>query len=303
MDKLKCMKAFIAVVEANGFSNAARRGNSSKALLSKYVGQLEDRLSIRLLQRTTRHVSLTEVGRAYYEQCRPLLEQLDELDANVDDIHLEPSGELRITAPVSFSELHLMHWVSVFTDQYPRIRIRLSLTDRMIDLVEEGFDIALRIGHLPDSSLIARRMGTVRLIAYASQGYLDQYGMPEQPEELLQHRCIIDSNYRDGTSWLFERKGQTSKIFVKGSCYVNSPTAVMALVKANNGIAVGPDFVVSGDIETGELVPVLPDYQLEASGLYAIYPHRQYLPTKIKLFIELLASGFNTEHPINSLQV
>ena len=292
MDKLACMKAFTVVADAGGFSSAARRTNQTKALLSKYVAQLEESLNVRLFNRTTRQVSLTEVGRAYYTRCIPILEELDELEAVVQDIHTTPSGELNISAPTSFSELHLMPVVSSFIEKYPDIRINMVLTDRVVDIVEEGFDLALRIGKLSDSSLIARRLTTIHTVACASPEYLQQYGEPVVPEDLLQHSCIVDTNYKSGISWRFERDGNVQSIKVQGKHYINSAVAIKELALAHNGIALCPTFVSGEEIKAKKLKLILPEYKVEAFGLYAVYSHRRHLSTKVQLFITLLKDSF-----------
>ncbi len=293
MDKLACMRAFTAVADAGGFSSAARRSGQTKALLSKYVAQLENSLDIRLLYRTTRQLSLTEVGRAYYERCIPLLEELDELEAITQDIHTTPRGELKISAPTSFSELHLMPVASAFTEKYPDVRVNMVLTDRAVDIVEEGFDLALRIGTLSDSSLIARHLFTISIVACASPGYLQKNGEPHCPEDLLQHACIIDSNYKDGAVWHFEKEENKQSVNVQGQHCVNSAIAVKELAIAHNGIALCPIFVSAEAIKSKQLKVILPEYKIEKFGLYAVYSHRRHLSAKVQLFMALLKKYFS----------
>jgi len=295
MDKLTCMKAFTAVADAGGFSRATERSKLTKALLSKYVAQLEASLNVRLFHRTTRQVSLTEVGKAYYERCIPLLEELDELEAVVQDIHTTPSGLLTFSAPTSFSELHLMPVISDYSRQFPEIRINMVLTDRVVDIVEDGFDCALRIGNLPDSSLIARRLSSIRMVACASPEYLEQYGEPEQPEDLLRHSCIIDTNYSNGTSWQFKCDGKKQKIKIQGRHYINSAVAVKELALAHNGIALCPAFVAGAAIKANQLKVVLAEFEIEEFGLHAVYSNRRHLSTKVQLFMQLLKAYFSEQ--------
>lgn len=297
MDKLTCMRAFAAVAAEGGFSKAARKTHQAKALLSKYVAQLEDSLNVRLFYRTTRQVSLTEVGRAYYERCLPLLEDLRELEEVVQDIHSAPGGELNISAPTSFSELHLMQVVSDFSARYPGIRIKIVLSDRVVDIVEEGFDMALRIGILPDSNLIARRLSTIRIVACASPEYLQKHGEPHHPEDLLEHICIVDTNYKEGAVWYFEYEENKQSVNVQARHHVNSAIAVKALALTHNGIALCPTFVSGDAIKSGLLQVVLPEYKIEESGLYAIYSHRRHLSTKVQLFMTFLKEYFS-ESPV-----
>jgi len=293
VDKLTCMKAFIAVADAGGFSRASKRSHLTKALLSKYVVQLEESLNVRLFQRTTRQVSLTEVGKAYYERCIPILEELEELEAVVQDIHTTPTGELNISAPASFSELHLMPVISEFSKQFPDIRINLVLTDRSVDIVEEGFDLALRIGNLPDSSLIARRLTVIRTVLCASPDYLQRYGTPTHPDDLLNHACIIDTNYQNDTSWQFKRDNKEYKINVKGQHYVNSAIAIKELALNHNGIARCPNFVVGKAIKKNQLTAILTDFDVEEFGLHAVYANRRHLSTKVQLFMQCLQTHFS----------
>lgn len=299
MDKLACMKAFVNVAEAEGFSSAARRSHQTKALLSKYVAQLEESLGVRLFQRTTRQVTLTETGRAYYARCKPLIEELDELEAVTQDIHTSPSGELKISAPTSFSELHLMGVVSAFTAEYPDVSINLMLSDHTVDIIEEGFDLALRIGILDDSSLIARKLCSITRVTYASPEYLEKNGMPEHPEDLLRYACILDTNLKDETQWIFEKDGIQDTVKVAGRLRINSAIAVKELALAHSGIALSPTFVCGEAIRDGQLKVVLPDYKIEALGLYAVYSHRRHLSTKVQLFMNALKENFTDNSAVS----
>jgi DNA-binding transcriptional LysR family regulator len=294
MDKLTCMRAFVAVVEANGFTSAAHSCGIAKALLSKYVAHLETQLDTRLLQRSTRHVSPTEAGRIYYQRCVPLLEELDELESTMLDTQAKPSGELRLSAPTSFAELHLMKVVADFSRLYPDIRMRMKLTDRKIDIIEEGFDLALRIGHLPDSSLIARRLGSIPIVAYASPAYLERYGEPRTPGQLKQHRCIVDSNFKQDTNWSFTLNRKTTSVAIRSSHTVNSAIAVRELALEHYGITISPLFIIDSEVKAGNLKLILSDYEIETYGLYAMYSHRRQLPLKVRLFIDLLVDYFAT---------
>ncbi len=297
MDKLACMKAFTAVADSGGFSSAARQSTLTKALLSKYVAQLEDSLNIRLFNRTTRQVSLTEVGRAYYARCVPLLEELEELEAVTQDIHAKPTGELNISAPTSFSELHLIKVVSNFSRQYRDIRINMVLTDRVVDIVEEGFDLALRIGNLPDSSLIARRLTTIHTVACASPEYLKEYGEPKYPKDLINHSCIVDTNYKNGLAWEFKGNGIKEVIDIQGRYCVNSAVAVKELVLSGNGVALCPTFALGDAIKNQKIKILLPEYEIEAFGLHMVYSHRRHLSAKVQLFMKSLKVYFS-EYPV-----
>ena len=248
MDKLMCMNAFINVVETRGFSSAGRKLGISKTLISKYVAQLEDVLGVLLLQRTTRRVTTTEIGYAYYQRCIPLLEEVDELESMVRLKHMKPAGNLVLSAPTSFSELHLMPVLFEFTQRYPDVNIDLQLTDRFVDIVEDGIDIAIRIGNLEDSSLIARKIAPIRLIICASPQYLEKAAPLTHPQDLKLHRCIIDSNYSIGGHWAFQINEQKILVDVNASIKVNSVRAVRELLLSGSGIAICPLFAVSDDI-------------------------------------------------------
>jgi len=298
MDKLNCIRAFVAVVEAGGFSNAAHKVRQSKSLLSKYVAQLEADLNVRLLNRSTRKVSTTPTGQAYYQRCLPILAELDELESSVQATQHSPRGELRISAPVSFAELYLMPLISEFSKSWPDLNIELMLSDRMVDLVEDGVDLALRIAELPDSSLVARRLCPMRTIVCASPAYLREAGRPEHPHELVRHRAIFDSNLSLKREWLFRDKAKDLEedkklaVSLSGAITVNSVRAVRELLLADLGLAMCPDFVVADDIRNGRLEEVLSNYAFHDMSLYAIYPHRRHLSTKVRLFIDMLVEHF-----------
>jgi DNA-binding transcriptional LysR family regulator len=286
MDKLACMQAFVAVVEAEGFSEAARRLGVSKALISKQVSQLEDHLDVRLLHRTTRQVRATSVGQAYFEQSRLLLAELDDLDDAVQTNNANPKGELRVTAPITFAELHLMPVVSEFSRRFPEVKLNVVLTDRYVDLVEERIDVAIRVGTLTDSSLVARKLGDTSMVVCASTEFLVQHGEPTLPQQLADYACIVDSNYTGGTHWTLGIGEHAVTTEVTTRIMVNSARAARDLVLTGHGIGFLPSFVVADDIANGSLKRLLPDFPSEALGIYAIYPHRKHLAAKVRLFID-----------------
>jgi len=293
MDQISCMRAFVAVAQEQGFSAAARKLGISKVLVSKYVGQLEDQLGVRLLHRTTRKVSLSTTGEAYLERCASLLEEFEQLQNSVQAIHQKPRGRLRITGPSTFSEMHLLPAISEFSRRYPEVQVELQLADRYVDLVEEGFDMALRIGQLEDSSLIARPLVEMTSYLCASPEYIAQHGMPESPEQLSEHRLISDTNYRSGKYWEFRNPetGSLKTTAISADIYINSARAVRDLLLDGQGIGICPGFAVNQQIADGELIVLLPEWQMPGHQLSAIYPHRRHLSNKVRLFIELLQSG------------
>lgn len=289
MDKLGCMRAFVAVVEAGGFSEAARRMDVSKAMISKQVAKLETDLGVRLLHRTTRRVNATSTGRAYFAQCQPLLAELDELDAAIHANTAEPKGELRVAAPISFAELHLMRPVSDFSHRYPEVRLNLILSDRFVDLVDERIDVAIRIGDLEDSSLVARKLGTTSLLACAAPAYLEGHGEPTNPQQLADHLCVVDSNHPTGTRLTLRDGDNDITIDVPAKVVVNSARAARELALLGAGICYLPSFAIADDIAQGRLRRLLSDHKSTPLGIYAVYPHRRHLSAKVRLFIEHLA--------------
>ena len=292
MDKLSCMRAFVCVVESGGFSPAARRLSVSKALISKQIGQLEESLGTRLLHRTTRRVSPTSSGQAYFEQCRSLLKELDELDASVQSSDSALQGEIRISAPVTFAEMHLIPIISLYSKQNPEVKIHLDLTDRFVNLVEERIDLAIRIGELEDSSLVTRRIGEIQMTLCASPSYLKKHKVAESIEALTEHQCIIDTNNPAGRNWSFISADKTQTIKVADHIQVNNARAASELVLSGNGIGFLPSFVVGAKIQNGELVRILHNYSSRPIGIYAVYLHRKHLSPKVRRLIDLLIESF-----------
>ena len=288
MDKLTCMQTFVSVVDAGGFSSAALKTGLSKALVSRYVGQLERTLGLRLLHRTTRRVRTTTVGQAYYERCRLLLEELAELESAVQSEQATPSGTLRINAPTSFAELRLMPVIAAYSERYPEVRIEMEMTDRFVNLVEEGVDLAIRIADLPDSSFVARKLGVVAMLACASPGYLDRYGEPKVPKDLVEHKCVIDTNYSSVDRWLIGNEASGEWVQVSGPIRVDSPKAARELLRSGQGIGLLPSFVVEEDIAGGRLCRLFPGIEPQTHGIHAVYTHRKHLSAKVRSFIEMV---------------
>ena len=286
MDKLACMRAFVSVVEGGGFSEAARRSGVSKALVSKQVSQLEDNLDARLLHRTTRKVTPTSSGQAYFDQCRILLDEFDELDASMQLANANPRGELHVAAPVTFAEMHLMAAVSAFSRTYTDVTVNLDLTDRFVDMVEERIDVAIRIGRLDDSTLVARKLGDISMQLCAAPTYVAANGKPDQPQQLSDHVCIIDSNYPGGSDWTLGTGANKLTVAVSSRLQVNSARAGCELAKAGHGIGYLPSFAIAEAINQGRLEQLLPEYTSEPIGIYAVYLHRKHLSAKTRLFID-----------------
>ena len=292
MDQLTRLRAFVAVVEHGGFSAAARELGRSKALISKYVGDLEDSLGVRLLNRTTRRIGVTETGRAYYETCTDILARLDDLNASVREAECAMRGRLRVSAPSTFGERHLIDCVLDFMQIYPDIAIDLSLTDRFVDLIEEGYDVAVRIAALPDSSLVARKLTEQPVIVYATPGYLAAHGAPREPADLSRHDCIIDTNLSAPRTWLFERGGERTFVAINGRLTVDNLVAAHAACLRGFGIARSPAFMADPAIADGLVVPLLEDWTGPEAAIHAVYPHRQHLSRRVRAFVDHLARRF-----------
>jgi DNA-binding transcriptional LysR family regulator len=292
MDVLTGMRTYAAVVAAGSFTAAADRLGISRALASKYVAQLEEHLGVRLLNRTTRTLSVTEAGRAYYQRCRQVLDDIDELEAAVGDQQAVPRGRLRVAAPITFGERYLARAVADFLAEQPDVSVELVLADRFVNIVDEGFDLAVRIGDLADSGLVARRVAPVRIVACASPDYLARAGTPAHPDELVSHDCIVDSNFRAGDNWSFQDRGRRFSVRVKGRFLVNSALAVREMLLAGQGIGLCPTYAVGDDIADGKLKIILADHEAHDYGIYAVYPHNRHLASKVRVFVEFLVRRF-----------
>lgn len=292
------MQAFVAVANDKSFSAAARSLGISKVLVSKYVGQLEDELGVRLLHRTTRKVSLTTTGEAYLEPCAALIEEFELLQGSVQELNHSPRGRLRISAPATYGEMQLLPIVERFNQQYPDIAIELDLTDRYVDLVEEGYDLAVRIGQLEDSSLIARRICDMPSWLCASPEYLQQHGKPAHPSELQHHQLLVDSNYRGGKQWqLLHADLGTEMVTVNASLRINSARAIRDLMLQHKGIGSCPEFAVEQQLRDGSLVAAIEGWHPPTTALYVMYPNRRHLSAKVRLFIETLQQACNPSEP------
>ena len=291
------LRAFAQVFEAGGFSAAAREHGRSKALLSKYVTDLEDELGVRLMNRTTRTLSLTEAGEIYYREISQILQQLDDLDASLAHQTAEPRGLLRVSGPRNFGETTLAPALFAFLVANPDVSIDLRLEDRFVDLVDEGIDVALRISSMPDSALIARRIADVTLSVCASPSLIAEHGMPEHPTALRNLPVIVDTNLANHGNWRFVDKDKPLTVPVSGRVRVNSPAAAGDAAAAGLGFAVLPDYLAKPLIASGKLVSVLDDFRPPSPGLHAVYAHRRHLAGKVRALIDHLVAWFDT-HPL-----
>lgn len=291
------IRAFVQVFDAGGFSSAARQHGRSKALLSKYVTDLEDYLGVRLMNRTTRKLSLTEAGEAYYREASQLLQQLDDLDATISDQTAEPRGLVRVSAPRNLGETTLAPAIFDFIARNPLMSVDLRLEDRYVDLVEEGVDVALRISTLADSSLIARKISDMRHVICGSPSLVQRVGMPMSGEALRGMPCVLDTNMPSHSSWRFIEDGKPISVHVSGPARVNSPVAAMQAAIAGLGFAVLPTYLADPLIAEGRLVRVLEDRMPEGPSLQAVYPHRRHLAGKVRALIDHLVTWF-ADNPV-----
>lgn len=292
MDRLDDMLAFIKVVDAKGFTAAADRLGLSKSVVSRRITELENRLGARLLNRTTRRLSLTEVGQAFYERCTRILADLEEAEMAVADLHAAPRGRLKVNAPVSFGLLHLAPAIADFLERHPAIEIDIDLNDRYVDLVDEGYDVAVRIGRLRDSTLIARRLAPAHRVVCASPGYLARNGSPVTPEDLMRHNCLLYTNVPAAEQWTFQVDGETRTVRVSGNLRTSNGDLLRAAAIAGVGITVLPTFLIGDALQAGTVRCLLPEYYGGGSTVYAVYPQNRHLSPKVRAFVDFLAGRF-----------
>jgi len=294
MDRLDEISAFAAVADARSFTQAARRLGVSGAQVSKLVARLEDRLGARLLNRTTRDVSLTDTGRAYLERARDLLAEFDALESSVREQD-GPRGLLRISAPVVFGAKQLDPALLDFAQAYPEVALEVAYSDRFVNLVDEGFDVGVRIGRLTDSSLIARKLSPVSLVACASPAYLQRHGIPQSPADLADHEAIIDLNAQDPFVWNFGEGGECREVRVHGRLRFTGGEACLAAAERGLGVARTPDFIAADRLRSGRLTPLLCGYEPEVSNVHAVYPAGKHLAPKVRAFVDFLVDRFSGE--------
>lgn len=290
MDRLTGMAVFAKVAETKSFTAAAQALELSKSAVSKQVARLEDRLGARLINRTTRRLSLTAAGSAFYERCARVVAEAEEAELAVTRLQAEPRGILKVNAPMSFGVLHLSSAVPDFLGAYPELTVDLTLNDRFVDLVEEGFDVAVRIARLTDSGLIARRLAPSRRIVCASPEYFAQNGVPEAPQDLLGHNCLLYTYTQPGDEWRYGDGRDQRSIKVAGNLRANNGELLRAAALAGRGIAMLPTFMVGDDVRAGRLLHVLPQFDDDTASVYAVYPHARHLSTKVRVFVDFLAS-------------
>lgn len=292
MNKLQQMQVFVAVVEAGSFIRAADALGASKAGVSRHVGELESRLGVRLLNRTTRRLSLTEEGRVFLERCRELLADVDEAEAEIRSRSGAASGLLRVNAPVTFGVRHLAPLWGEFMAAQPNVTLEVTLADRIVDLVDEGYDLAIRIATLPSSTLVSRRLSTTRMALCASPRYLREHGTPRHPAELTGHAVISYTYWSTRDEWHFDGPQGSVSVRTRPRLHTNSGDTCRAAALAHQGVILQPTFLVGEDLAAGTLVELMPEYRSIELGVYAVYPTRKHLSPKVRALIEFLAERF-----------
>ena len=290
MDKIETMRAFVAVAQDQSFTAAGKRLGLSTKLVSKYVQHLESQLKTQLFNRTTRSVSLTDVGTAYLERCRPILDQMDELDDLVRERQGALAGPIRLTAPTGFGSTKLTEALIPFLQTHPNVELDMKLTDSRVSVVEEGLDLAIRIGALRDSALIARKLADMPLVLSASPDYLNRTGRPRSPEALATHTCLVNSNQMEPNIWRFYRSGKEHVVRMQGAVTSNSPAALARMAIGGLGIAMSPFYPVETALREGQLERVLPDHTTDTYGVYALYPPNRHLTRRLRALIDHLAA-------------
>lgn len=278
---------FVAVAEAESFTKAAKRLGISTAQVSRQVSALETRMATKLFHRTTRKVSVTEVGRIYYQHCRQVLDGLEEAERAITNLQTTPRGLLKITAPVTYGERTLAPLVNDFIAKYPELEVKVSLTNQKVDLIDEGYDLAIRLGQLEDSSMMAKRLGSRTQYVCASPGYVSTFGIPHSLSELEQHNCLLGTlDY-----WRFQENGKTRNVRVKGNLSCNSGHALVDAAIKGIGIIQLPDYYVLPYLEDGQLIPLLAQNRQPDEGIWALYPHNRHLSPKVRMLLDYLSEA------------
>lgn len=296
MDRFADMQMFVKVVESASISAAAERLEVAKSAVSRRLAELEARLGVQLLQRTTRRLNLTDSGRSFYERCLRILADLEEAEIAVSQAHGALSGKLRVALPLSFGLLHLVPVINAFAAAHPELEFDLDFNDRQVDLMQEGFDLAVRVAHLSDSSLIARRIAVVRHMVCASPGYLEQRGTPSTPDDLLTHACLGYSNLANPGLWAYtDAQDKRARIQVPITLKANNGDFLQRAAIAGQGIIMQPTFYVSEAICSGDLVPILCNYRWPEVNAYAMYPPTRHLSTRVRALVDFLVEKFSGE--------
>ena len=294
MARLEDMEIFVSVVEVGSISGAADRMGMAKSAVSRRLSDLEARLGVQLLRRTTRRLNLTESGQSFYDHCVRILSDVQEAEESVSDAHGTLRGRLRVAMPLSFGVLHMGAAIDDFTRAHPEVEFDLDFNDREVDLVTEGFDVGLRIARMQDSTLIARRLAAIHGVLCASPDYLARHGTPASPADLREHACLGYSNAADPGTWTFvDADGKSVSVRIQPRLLANNGTFLCQAAIAGQGVTLQPTFIAYTAIERGELVPILTDYHWPELNAYAVYPQTRHLSRRVRVFVDFLAERFS----------
>jgi DNA-binding transcriptional LysR family regulator len=294
MDKFLEMKVFAAVVDEGSFIGASGRLEMSKAAVSRYVSELEGRLSVRMLNRTTRRLSMTPEGEVFYSRCKALLELLDDAESELTAKALEAKGTVKINVPVTFGNMHLAPLWGAFMERHPKVQLEVVLSDRVVDLVDEGFDLAIRIARLPSSTLVSRKLASTRMVLCATPRYLEAHGNPQTPGELSAHKVLAYTYLATKDEWEFAGPQGAVSVKTRPLMYSNSGDTCRAVALSHQGVILQPTFLIGNDLNAGTLVELMPQYRSLELGIYAVYPSRKHMLPKARLLIDYLAEAFRT---------
>ena len=290
MDKLNAISVFCKVIETQSFTQAANQQNISVAMASKLVSQLEEHLKTRLLQRTTRKIVPTEAGMLYYQRCQAILLDLSEADSSISNMATSLQGNLLISVPRDFGLLYISPNLPKFIELHPNLHVEIEFEDKRVDLVAEGYDLALRIGYMQDSSLVARKISSSPMHFVASPSYLEARGIPLTPDDLEYHQGLLYKSSLNQVHWQSTKANQIQRYKIQSKVVSNNGMALLEMTKAGLGISNAPDFFVKDALASGELVEILSEYKQQPLDIYVVYPNRRHLPAKVRAFIEFLAS-------------
>ncbi|HEY2535063.1 MAG TPA: LysR substrate-binding domain-containing protein [Xanthobacteraceae bacterium] len=293
MDRMTSIASFVKIANAGGFAAAARKLGVSPSTVTMKIQDLEDRLGVRLFNRSTRKVSLTEIGEAYYERCTHILADMDEADSAVHAMHANPSGTLHLNVSISIP-FFVAPVIAEFALLYPDVKVSMTMTDRIVDLVEEGIDLAITTMPVPNSNLVMRRVGSFRLLVCGGADYFTRHDVPREPDDLVNHNCMNYTFLPWGSEWRFKSpEGRQHAVHVTGNMQANSFNALRLAAVLGQGLILLPDFLVMGEIKSGKLIPVLTKFFSTEMPIHAIYPHRQHLSANVRNFLDLLAKHFH----------
>ena len=293
MDNLEGLPVFVRTVREGSFSGAARALDLTPSAVSKQIGRLEDRLTVRLFNRTTRRLSLTEEGAAFYDRASRILADLEDAAAAVSNLRSTPRGRLRVTMPTGYGVIHLLPVLPRFFARYPEVMLEVDLNDRFVNMIEEGFDVALRIGELEDSSLIGRRVAANRRVIAAAPAYLDAHPAPQSPDDLEQHNCMVYTYRAQRHDWhVVDEAGAESVVTVSGNLETNNPMMLRSAALAGLGVVFLPLWLIGPDLKAGNLVRLLPDFHWPDSAIQAVYPPGRHLSARVRCFVDFLVECF-----------